>query len=128
MKIEPPADDLGLQKLKAADRARGKVEQVDHTEPSARIAPSQERHETLPPGQEQRERKQRETLPPEQERRGQERRSGHDRRQQPQPHLLDTREPHERRTRQRRESDRSPPTEEAQDENPTPTGGIDVRA
>ena len=111
MKIEPPADDLGLQKLKSADRAKGRVQQVDHVEGSARIAPSQERREPQPVTT---------------ERRTTERRKGKERRQQQQPHPLDTREPHERRTNVRRQADRDTRSEPGDDE--TPPGGIDTLA
>ncbi|GEM_PF-1533954 len=119
MKIEPPADDLGLQHLKATDRAKGKVEQVDHVEHYAPIAPSEERHERpadfppdhaaggQPPAAEQ----------PLQPRRG-ERRSGDERRRQHQATVLDTRSPHERRTEVRRQDDRDAPA----------PGGIDELA
>lgn len=111
MKIEPPADDIGLQNLKHADRPAATVPQVDHIEPRARIAPSGERHEPLPVMQ---------------ERRGGERRSGRDRRRNQEPHLLDTREPHERRTGVRRTTDQ---TEEEPGQTPeVKPGGIDVLA
>lgn len=111
MKIESPADDIGLQNLKRTDRATGTVHEVDHLEPRARIAPSEERHEPLP------------TMP---ERRDGERRSGQDRRHEQQPHLLDTRTPHERRTQIRRAADRT--AEQAEEQPPNKPGGIDVLA
>ncbi len=124
MKIEPPADDLGLQHLKATDRAKGKVEQVDHVEPYARIASSEQRHEHPAesialqgkpnPAKEQN--------PHEPQPRQGDRRSGSDRRQHHVPTLLDTRSPHERRTGLRREADH-----ETTDDHP-PAGGIDELA
>ncbi|GAB4291439.1 MAG: hypothetical protein Kow0096_05620 [Thiohalomonadaceae bacterium] len=121
MKIEPPADDLGLQHLKATDRAKGRVEQVAHVERDARIASTEERHalpEESPPLP---ARRQEQAPPPTREPRSRqgERRSGQDRRQRQQPTPLDTRSPHERRTRQRRAEDRQTAAEHA------PPGGID---
>ena len=111
MKTDPPADDIGLQNLKRADRPAATVRQVDHIEARARIAPSQERHEALP------------AMP---ERRDGERRSGRDRRRNQEPHLLDTREPHEQRSEIRRMADR---TEEKQEQpSGAKPGGIDVLA
>jgi len=110
MKIEPPADDLGLQHLKATDRkAAADVARTDHVERSARIAPSAERREpTNPPLIEQRSG----------ERRQQRRRQGDE------PHPLDTREPHERRTRQRRETDVPAPSTDEE----SPDTGVDTTA
>lgn len=93
VKIEPPADDHGLQNLKATDAAKGQAQPVDHIERSARIATTEERREAVPVV------------------RGGERRSGRDRRQQQEPTPLDTREPHERRTDKRRTEDRAVPEE-----------------
>lgn len=124
MKIEPPADDLGLQHLKTTDRAKGKVGEVDHVERYAPIAPSEERRdhprESVPkmgrtPGAA-------EQTPREPRPRQGERRSGNDRRRQHTPTLLDTRSPHERRTELRRADDR--PAADAD----TPPGGIDELA
>lgn len=89
MKIQPPADDDGLQQLKAADRAKGRVQATDHVEKSARIAPSEEQRENRP-------------LVPV-PRRGERRRG--ERRLKQEPVLLDTRSPHARRNKQRRATD-----------------------
>lgn len=110
VKIEPPADDLGLQRLKAADEKRTTVAPTDQVERTARIAPSEERREPLPVAPERR--------------REERRRARDDRRQQHTNTPLDTREPHERRTTVRRESDR----EELREEGETPATGIDVQA
>jgi hypothetical protein len=122
MKIEPPADDLGLQHLKATDRAKGKVEQAAPLQRYARIAPSEERrdhpHEggtvqgkSAPQGQ---------PSPHDQQPRRGERRSGDDRRRHQTPALIDTRSPHERRTDLRRA--------EEQEEAHMPPRGIDELA
>ncbi len=123
MKIEPPADDLGLQHLKATDRAKGKVEQVDHVEPYARIAPSEEPHEHPAEVPHQHAGGDQTPTPeqPLQPRRG-ERRGGGERRRQHEPTVLDTRSPHERRTEVRRQEDR-----DAARAHPAP-GGIDELA
>lgn len=104
MKIEPPADDHGLQQLKASDRAKGQVQEVDHVEKTARIAPSEEHHEPRPvtPRPRQGDRRQAE------------------RRRRQEQVLLDTRSPHARRTEVRREDDQ-------QDTTP-PRSGIDELA
>ena len=91
MKIQPPADDLGLQRLKRAN-SRTQIKQVDGLDRSARIAPSPERREST----QQREQRVNRI----------ERRAGQDRRRQKQKTILDTRSPHERRTQARREKDR----------------------
>jgi hypothetical protein len=117
MKIEPPADDLGLQYLKATDRAKGPVAQVDHVERDARIHSSEDLRN---PAQDSVAIRNKTTTAPLQPRQG-ERRSGKDRRQRQQPTLLDTRNPHERRTGLRRADDAS------SDDKPAP-GGIDELA
>lgn len=121
MKIEPPADDLGLQHLKATDRAKGRVEQVDHVERYARIAPSEERRDQPRSSLTQPGSTTAGAAPdtPEPQRRRRERRNDGDRRQQQTPTLIDTRSPHERRTKRRRNDDRT--TNEAHQ----PPGGID---
>jgi hypothetical protein len=122
MKIEPPADDLGLQHLKATDRTKGKLEQVGPLQRYARIAPSEERrdhpHEgvtvqgkSAPQGQ---------LSPHDQQPRRGERRSRDDRRRSQAPALIDTRSPHERRTDLRRA--------EEQEEGHIPPHGIDELA
>ena len=120
MKIEPPADDLGLQYLKATDRAKGPVAEVDHVERDARIHSSEDLRN---PAQDSVAIRNKATTAPQplQPRQG-ERRSGKDRRQRQQPTLLDTRNPHQRRTGLRRADDLTAP-----DDKPSP-GGIDELA
>lgn len=124
MKIEPPADDLGLQHLKTTDRAKGKVDQVAHVEPYARITPSEQWREHPAEGSKTQGEAGDKAKPHPHEplpRQG-ERRRGSDRRKQQSPTLLDTRSPHERRTELRRADDRTAPDEQA------PPGGIDELA
>lgn len=90
MKIEPPADDYGLQKLKNADRAKGQVQEADHVEKTARIPTTEEHHEARPVTPQPRTRQ---------------RRQRKERRRAQTQVLLDTRTPHGRRTEQRREED-----------------------
>ena len=124
MKIEPPADDLGLQHLKTTDRAKGKVDQVDHVEPYARITPSEQWREHPAEGgtAQSNAGNASNPQPHEPQPRQGDRRSGGDRRRRHAPALLDTRSPHERRTELRRDADR----EEALDH--PPSGGIDELA
>jgi hypothetical protein len=123
MKIEPPADDVGLQHLKIADRARGKVEQTDHVERSARIAPPEQQGERPLQGVDAHGKAaQPEPLPHAPQPRQGERRSGKDRRQGNDPILLDTRSPHERRIEARRAADRKAGNDDE------PTGGVDELA
>lgn len=122
MKIESPADDLGLQHLKATDHAKGKVAQVDHVERNKRIAPSEERRDGPRAGVDIEPGKADTRSPHEPQPRQGERRSGDDRRRKHDPTLLDTRSPHERRTEARRATDRA-----AGQEHP-PAGGIDELA
>ncbi|MEW6648118.1 MAG: hypothetical protein AB1450_13045 [Pseudomonadota bacterium] len=121
MKIEPPADDLGLQHLKTTDRTKGRVAQVDHVERDNRIASTEERHALTEENPPLPTRRQEQSPPPTREPRPRqgERRSGQDRRRQQLPTPLDTRSPHERRTRQRRAEDQQTDAEH------TPPGGID---
>jgi len=122
MKIEPPADDLGLQHLKTTDRAKGKVAEVDHVERYARIAPSEERRDGPRAGVDMAPDKAGAPSPHEPQPRHGERRSGGDRRRRHAPTLLDTRSPHERRTELRRAADQATPHEHP------PAGGIDELA
>lgn len=120
MKIEPPADDLGLQHLKATDRTKGRVAQVDQVERDNRITSTEARHalavENPPLPDRQTERQ---PPPHDQQPRQGERRSGRDRRQEHTPTPLDTRSPHERRIRQRRAGDQQT------DADHMPPGGLD---
>ena len=48
MRITPPADDYGRQRLRIQNRASGDVHQAPRVEPYPRIAPSEERRERRP--------------------------------------------------------------------------------
>ncbi|MCW8918500.1 MAG: hypothetical protein OQL08_06760 [Gammaproteobacteria bacterium] len=86
MKITPPADDYGLQRLKQSDSHR-EVKATEKVAPYPRIAPSEEHHEPR--------------VMPERERRARERRQ-QERRQKKSSTTLDTRLSHERRHHERR--------------------------
>lgn len=88
MKITPPADDYGLQKLKQADSHR-EVKETGKVEASPRIESSEERHEIR--------------RPMVSERRQQRRRK--ERRVAKQQTMINTRDSHERRHTARREED-----------------------
>lgn len=108
MKIEPPADDLSVQRLKVEHEKARDVGPARQVEPYAPIGRSEEKREVGP-------------ALPEMERRRGERRCK-ERRATGQQALLDTRQPHERRQHIRREEDRE---KEAGSERPK---GIDTEA
>ncbi len=88
MKITPPADDYGLQKLKQADSNRA-VKETGKVDAYPRIESSEERHEAKEPFRERR----------------QQRRRKRERRQLSYNTPLDTRDSHERRRELRREEE-----------------------
>ena len=97
MKIEPPADDYGLQNYKIQKKAEGEIRQPDHVEPFPSIGHSEERREKPPRQPESRERH-----GGGERREGEERRQG-ERRQEHQGRPLDTRAGDDRRKDNRRE-------------------------
>ncbi len=93
MKITPPADDYGLQKLKQAN-SRSEVKETAKVEPYPRIAPSEERREPRHPVEWEMRRQQRRKC---------------ERRLFKGNSLLNTRDSHERRLGSRRQNDYTSP-------------------
>ena len=89
MKITPPADDYGLQKLKQAN-SHSEIKETGKVDAYPRIAPSEERHESQRPMQRESRRLQR--------------RKG-ERRLIKTSNMLNTRDSHERRLKKRREGE-----------------------
>jgi len=113
MRIEPPADDYGVQRLRRKNETSDEVAETDHVEPYPRVEGSQERRE--------REEQPAGGWPHSERRSGRERRQG-ERRAEGSESPYDTRTPRDRRVRIRRRADREPAERSA------PPGGIDTKA
>ena len=105
MKITPPADDYGLQKLRQAN-THSEVKETGKVDAYPRIASSEERHESQRPMQGESRRQQRR----ERERRLVKTNS-----------LINTRDSHERRLEQRRETEE----ETGEADSPSTSHGVD---
>ena len=115
MRITPPPDDFGVQRLKSANTRLKQVRQADEVDPYPRIGSDQEHtaDPILPP-------------PPVDRRKGGERRRL-ERRQEKEPISLDTRTPHDPRTEIRRREDRAPSPEPGSGKAASPQHGIDIK-